>query len=163
MDVSLEEGSEFPASNIITGPGMLPADKIPVSRGSRNMVEAHFKTLRCFRKWCRYMPFVIHKAGFRVHASPEEAKLQLALLFRQNKHIRDPVQVDIATLKMYERLYNIQNGDVWGSWIMDFVAPHSDKVIKNGTGFSTLDEDKYGGKSEFLEEFLEGDHKKSAY
>ncbi len=82
MDSILEEGSEFPSTNIITGPGMVPSHKIPAPTPSRNIVEAHFKSLRCFRKWCRYMPFVIHKAGFRGVATPEEAKLQLAMLFR---------------------------------------------------------------------------------
>ena len=125
------EGGEFPAVNIITGPGSLPSDKIPSPKRSRNVVEAHFKSLRCFRRWCRYMPFVVHKYGMRAQVTPEQAKLNLAILFRQQNKVRDVEVIDESVTKMYERLYNIQNGDVWGGAVLDFIAPPYRENISN--------------------------------
>ncbi len=71
FDKMIEADTEFPASNVITGGGALPSDKVPSPMRSRNMIEAHFKSLRCFRKWCRYMPFIIGSAGFRKAVTPE--------------------------------------------------------------------------------------------
>jgi hypothetical protein len=42
---------------------------------SRNMVEAHLKTMRLFRKWCRFMPWIINWQGLRKFNTPEKAKL----------------------------------------------------------------------------------------
>ncbi len=64
---------------------------------------------------------------------------------------------------MYERLYNIQNGDVWGGWIMDFVAPQGKENITANNGFSTHEEDKYKGKSTFLTEFYTGTERRGIY
>ena len=38
---------------------------------SRSLPEAHLKSLRLFRKWCRYMPFVVNWTGYRKYANPE--------------------------------------------------------------------------------------------
>ena len=62
----------------------------------------------------------------------------------------------------YERLYNIQQGDVWGfgvrgGYILDEFAPVGRDHISNGDGFSTMNEQKYEKKSEFLpQRFLHG-------
>ena len=71
-------GDDFPALNNITIRGALPSDMVPAPTRSRTLPEAHFKSLRLFRKWCRYMPFVVNWNGFRRFASPEQAKLKLA-------------------------------------------------------------------------------------
>ena len=47
----------------------------PCSARSRSVVEAHFKSLRLYRKYCRYMPFVINYYGYRKYTNPEQAKL----------------------------------------------------------------------------------------
>lgn len=39
------------------------------------MVEAHMKSLRLFRKYCRYMPLIINWNGYRRYTSAEKAKL----------------------------------------------------------------------------------------
>jgi hypothetical protein len=66
-----DTGDDFPAINNITVAGYLPSDQVPapsklppkltvnITAKSRSVVEAHFKSLRLFRKYCRYMPFVI--------------------------------------------------------------------------------------------------------
>ena len=86
---------------------------------SRSLVEAHFKSLRLYRKYCRYMPFVINYYGYRKYTNPEQAKLQLANYWRQHNKVRDTDNIDAFVRAGYERLYSMQNGDVWGSTILD--------------------------------------------
>lgn len=76
-DKMLEEntGSDFPAVNNITVAGYMPSDQVPSPARSRSMVEAHFKSLRLFRKYCRYAPFVIGSQGLAKYTNPEMAKL----------------------------------------------------------------------------------------
>ena len=59
----------------------------------------------------------------------------------------------------YERLYNIQQGDVWGGYILDQIAPVARDHIDNSDGYSTLDEVKHEGKTDFLKSFYGGGKK----
>ncbi len=96
---------DFPAINNITIAGYLPHDQVP-SPGklptnihkyappfsplpfsfflvkSRSFMEAHFKSVRLFRRYCRYMPFVVNLAGLRKYSNPDQAKLSMARYFR---------------------------------------------------------------------------------
>ena len=65
------------------------------------------KSLRLFRKWCRYMPFIISWTGYRRYANPEAAKLNLAEHWRQHNKAREVSEIDRFTKFGYERLYNI--------------------------------------------------------
>ena len=48
----------------------------------------------------------------------------------------------------YERLYNIQQGDVWAGYILDEIAPISkENHINSVDGYSMLTENKYKDKS----------------
>jgi hypothetical protein len=78
-DVFMEEdvGNDFPAINNITVQGYLPSDQVPSPTKSRSLAEAHFKSLRLFRKYCRFMPWIIGFNGMRKYATPDQAKLQL--------------------------------------------------------------------------------------
>ena len=69
--------------------------------------------------------------------------------------------IDQFVAQGYNRLYNIQMGDVWGGYILDQIAPVRDSrgFVDNGDGFSTLDEKKYAGKSAFLTKFYKGGNK----
>jgi hypothetical protein len=89
------------------------------SAPSRSIVEAHFKSLRLFRKYCRYLPFIINYFGYRKFTSPEQAKLHVANYWRQHNKVRDIHTVDMFVRGGYERLYGIQNGDVWGTIVLD--------------------------------------------
>jgi len=42
---------------------------------SRNMSQAYMKHLKIFRKWCRFMPYIIHLNAYRKYTDPERAKL----------------------------------------------------------------------------------------
>ena len=53
----------------------------------------------------------------------------------------------------YDRLYSMQNGDVWGGLILDQIAPQSKGLVQRNQGFSTLEEAKYGKKTKFLQNF----------
>ena len=63
------------------------------------------------------------------------------------------------TKQGYERLYNIQMGDVWGGYILDQIAPISRDHVDSGDGFSMLEEQKYENKSKFLQSFYTGGKK----
>jgi hypothetical protein len=58
------------------------------------------------------MPFIMGFHGFRIYTNPEQAKLQLAQVWRRNQHVRSIGVVDELTRQMYERLYQIQQADV---------------------------------------------------
>ena len=49
----------FRASNNITQPGTSLNDKNHTGTRSRTITQAHFKSLRCYRHWCRMMPWII--------------------------------------------------------------------------------------------------------
>ena len=87
--LEVDTGDDYPASNNITLPGALPHDEIPSPAKSRSMVEAHFKSLRMFRRYCRYMPFLIGFSGYRNHTSVQQAKLQVAAYWRTQNKVRN--------------------------------------------------------------------------
>ena len=124
---------------------------------SRSFPEAHFKSVRLFRRYCRYMPFLVNLGGLRKYNNPEMAKLQLARYWRQHNKVRDPWAIDCFVARGYDRLYNVQNGDIWGSILLDQIAPvrQGGPVVGN-EGFSTLDDVKYENKSDFLKDFYKG-------
>ena len=105
------------------------------------------------------MPFVVSYTGYRRYASPEGAKLNLANHWRANSKVRDTYSIDMFTRYGYERLYTVQNGDVWGGYILDSIAPVTREHIDGGDGFSTLEETKYQDKSKFLKSFYTGGNK----
>jgi hypothetical protein len=74
---------------------------------SRSLAEAHFKSLRLFRKYCRYMPFVVNYFGYRRYTTPEHSKLHLANYWRQNNKVRDIHNIDMFVRAGYERLYSM--------------------------------------------------------
>ena len=119
-------------------------------------MEAHFKSVRLFRKYCRYMPFLINLMGFRKYNNPEQAKLQLARYWRQQNKVRDPWQIDCFVARGYERLYNVQNGDIWGGMLLDQIAPVKQGNNAGNEGFSYHDEVKFANKSNFLKDFYKG-------
>merc|ERR1711971_555246 len=110
---------DFPAVNGVTIAGYLPHDKVPMSCRSKTFPEAHMKSLRLFRKYCRYMPFIINLNGLRKFSSPEQAKLQLARYWRQHNKVRDPWEIDCFVARGNDRLYSVQNGDIWGGVLLD--------------------------------------------
>ena len=58
-------------------------------------------------------------------SSPEKAKLQVAAYWRQNNRVRDAQNIDNFVRAGYERLYGINQGDIWGGHILDILAPVS--------------------------------------
>ena len=134
----------------------MPADQIPGPTRSRNLMEAHFKSLRAFRKWCRYMPMFVAMHKYEHFTTPEQAKLQLARVWRQNGKIREPGVIDEVVRASYERLYSAQQIDFWGGQLLDLIAPAARQTINSNTGYSTLHEKRYGGKSDFLKSFYDG-------
>ena len=87
----------------------------------------------------------------------EDAKLQLARHWRHANRLRSPQVVDELVTRMYERLINIQQQDVWGGHVAYLLSPHGYKQYCKNHGFSYLNEAKYGQKSKFMEKFYEGD------
>ena len=126
---------------------------------SRSFPEAHFKSVRLFRRYCRMMPFVVHLNGTRRYATPDQAKLQLAKYWRSHNKVRDPWTIDIFVARGYERLYNIHNGDIWGGILLDQIAPVRQGTNAGNEGFSYHDDVKFEGKSSFLKDFYKGGKK----
>lgn len=74
--------------------------------------------------------------------------------------MRNPEGIDNFCQKGYERLYNIQQGDVWGSIILDQIAPQAPRgTISRNHGFSFHEDVKYAKKSNFLKGFYQGGNK----
>ena len=83
------------------------------------------------------MPFIIGFNGYQKYTNPRLAKLSLANYWRQHNKMRNPEGIDNFCQKGYERLYNIQQGDVWGSIILDQIAPQAPRrTISRNHGFS---------------------------
>ena len=157
-DKYMEENTynDMPAVNSATMYGYVPSDQVPAPTRSRTIVEAHMKSLRLFRKYCRYMPLIVNWQGLRRYTSPEKAKLQLATYWRLGNRVRDTENIDNFVRAGYERLYNIQQGDIWGTAILDYIAPVSRDNISESQGFSYRDEVRFQNKSTFLKDFYKG-------
>ena len=152
-----DTGTEFPCQNNITMRGQLPSDMVPSPRQSKTIVEAHLRSLRAYRKWCRYMPFIVAYNGLFRMTNVEQAKLQLARTWRQQNRQRSIENLDRFSTLSAERLYNMQQGDIWGGLITDWICP-TDKGNWVGThGLDQFDEKVYKGKTDFLKGFYKGD------
>ena len=102
------------------------------------------------------MPFVINLNGLRRYSTPEQSKLQLARYWRQHNKVRDPWVIDQFVARGSERLYNVQNGDIWGGLLLDQIATVRQGTNPGNEGFSYHDEVKYENKSNFLKDFYKG-------
>ena len=65
------------------------------------------------------MPFLIGLNGMQRYTTPETAKMQVAAYWRTQMKVRNIHNIDMFVRSGYERLYNMQNGDVWGGVILD--------------------------------------------
>ena len=103
------------------------------------------------------MPFLLGVTGGRRVTTPEMAKLQVARHWRTMDKCRDPQQVDQFVAAGYERLYNTQNGDIWGSILFDQISntSHHDGIQAN-KGYSYMEDVKFDQKSDFLKDFYKG-------
>lgn len=102
------------------------------------------------------MPFLINFAGIRKYSNPEQAKLQLARYWRQHNKVRDPWVIDCFVARGYDRLYNVQNGDIWGPILFDQICPIRQGTNAGNEGFSYDEEVKFANKSDFLKDFYKG-------
>ena len=105
------------------------------------------------------MPMIVSWMALTKYTTPEQGKLQLGAYFRSFNRVRDPEQIDNLVRMNYERLYNIQQIDVIGIPVLDFIAPQHRENISRSQGFSFLEDKKKEGKSEFLDSFLKSKKK----
>ena len=143
-------------SNNITKPGQFMNDMNPSGIKSRTLPQAHFKSLRCYRKFCRMMPFIINSYSLRTVVSAENAKLQLGRHWRHNNKVRSPLNIDHQVNYMYEILGNIEQQDVFSHVIIYLIAPQVYRGYSGRHGFSFLDEKRYGNKTTFMKNFYTG-------
>ena len=99
------------------------------------------------------MPFIINFYGLRKYTTPEHAKMQLVSYWRSHSINRDTEQIDWFIKASYERLYNLQGGDIWGGHILDEIAPAARGKITAFQGYTNYEEVKYKNKSGFLKDF----------
>ena len=64
--------------------------------------------------------------------------------------------IDCFVARGYDRLYNVQNGDIWGPILFDQICPTRQGTNAGNEGFSYSDEVKYENKSKFLKDFYKG-------
>ena len=153
----VETGTEFPCQNNITMRGQLPSDFVPSPRRSKNIVEAHMRSLRAYRKWCRYMPYIVAYNGLFRMTNVEQAKLQLARTWRQQNRQRHIDNLDRFTAVSQERLYNMQQGDIWGGHVMEWIVPAHKGFALGSHGLDEFDEKVYKNKTDFLKGFYKGE------
>ena len=146
-------------SNHYTIPNHNAIDQVAAGTRSRTIVQAHFKALRCYRVFWRFIPFIIHKFALRTKVSEEQAKLQLARHWRHANKVRDPVTIDDMVMRTYEKLGNIKQQDVWNNYVMYMICPQDKDQYSQNEGYSYHDEAKFGKKSEFMQNFYTGGRK----
>ncbi len=144
------------ASNKITQPGHLMNNSNGSGMKSRTIAQAHFKALRCYRHWCRMVPWILKVYSMRENFNEAEAKKHLARHWRHANKVRDPQVVDEIVMRWYEKMGNIKQVDVWGGLVLDIFAPQGNEQYNKNEGYSFADEVKYGDKSEFIKDFYKG-------
>ena len=149
----------MPMANNITAPGCEISDQVPKSFGSRNLTQAHFLSLKCYRDFCRLVPYIIHSYALRAHVTEQQAMLHLARHWRMNNKMRNTTDIDEVIARTYEKILNIKQQDIWGGYVTYMLCPKGHKHYMNTTGYSYYEEAKYGKKSNFLENFYTGGRK----
>jgi len=84
---------------------------------------------------------------------PIQAKLNLAEVFREKDHLRDPALIDQWVTRGYERLIEAEQHHTYSQYLSQFLCP---KNYPNDKGYSYLDDKKYKGKTSFLKTFYKG-------
>ena len=119
---------------------------------SPTVADAYLKYLKFYRDACRRMPFILASNNLPHIVHPTQAKLNLGSNLRQNTFLRNKAVLDRLTVSGYEWLYET-------SWMYNhyhnfaayILTPHQDN-----SGYSYLDEKRYGGCSTFLKNFFTG-------
>ncbi|KAM3147022.1 hypothetical protein pb186bvf_000738 [Paramecium bursaria] len=151
-----EQGVAFKAGrsggNYITIRGAECPEFLPSVKKSQNITQAHFKTLRFYRKICRMLPFILRIMDFNNVVSQNQAMLNVANIFRQKAYIRDPSLVDWNITKGYEILQQAE----WHYLNRDHLYQYLCNTNVADSGYSYLEEKKMKGKSSFLKDFIVG-------
>ena len=123
---------------------------------STNLAEAHAKTLKCYRDFCRRTPYLVQSLQVNHMVHPTQAKINLGHYFRRSSHIRSIPTIDHFVTSMYESLHEASWHYAHQHHLAGLFLPsdHNDNV-----GFSYLDEVKHEGQSDFLKSFLKGTNK----
>jgi hypothetical protein len=123
------------------------------SKPSKDFVEAHVKVLKFYREACRRIPFLLQSTQKVYDVHPTQARINLGSYLRSQSHIRSLTVMDHTVSLGYEWLYE----SVWfynhsHNWF-GYLLPNQ---ITDNSGFSYLEDKKYGEKSTFLKSFLTG-------
>ncbi|CAI2382437.1 unnamed protein product [Moneuplotes crassus] len=147
------------AGNNITQPGTLGNYFNSTGTSSRTIAQAHFRALRCYRHYCRMVPWIIKIYSMNESFTEAEAKKNLARHWRHANKVRNPAVVDAMVSSWYERMQNIKQLDIWGGQVYDLLGPQSKEQYIKTEGYSFYDDAKYKGKSEFVKDFYKGGRK----
>ena len=147
-------GIHAPSTNVGKGSDALSC-RIMSASESRNIVEAHLKSLKAYRRACRLIPWALAYHGMMHMTNHASSKEVLARFWRMNGRIRNPARVDDLVNQAYERMSNLQQPDIWKGEVWDFLAPQSDGGVQSLMGHS-FESEKYAKKSKFLKNFYEG-------
>ena len=147
------------ASNNITKPGSLVMTQNPAGTRSRTLTQAHFKALRCYRHYCRMIPFLLKVYSMRDMTTEASAKQHLARHWRHGNKVRDPLVIDEMVLRWYEKMLNMKQQDVWGEYVHNLFCPNGKGQYARKQGYSFYEKQKYGDKTDFMKDFYSGGRK----
>lgn len=131
-----------------------PKDILVFNRfiGSDSLPEAYTKYLKLYREACRRLPFIVQASSMHHMIHPTKAKLNLGTHMRKNSYVRSIPTLDRLTTQGYEWLQE-------SAWMYNHAHNFSAYILYpsgDHTGYSYLDEKRYGGCSDFLKNFLTG-------
>ncbi|CAD8054291.1 unnamed protein product [Paramecium sonneborni] len=144
-------GKQYGGNNI-TMRGTEIFEGLTTGRPSKNIIQAHFKALRFYRKVCRLIPFLLRIHDLEVTCNSQQAMLNVANIFRKRAYLRDPDAVDRWVYRGYELLYQAE----WHMLNRDHLFQYFSNQNRSDAGYSYLENQKLNGKSEFLKDFYIG-------
>ena len=145
--------------NNMTQPGKLVSNMNPTGTPSRSITQAHFKALRCYRHYCRMIPFLLKTYSMREMTNEAQAKMHLARHWRRANKVRDPLMVDEMVTRWYEKMLNMKQQDIWGGYVYYLFCPSDKDQYIRREGYSYHEEVKYEGKTDFMKDFYTGGKK----
>lgn len=80
--------------NSVTMRGNEIPEYLATGRPSKNIIQAHLKVLRFYRRVCRLLPFILRVHDLNNVVGPEQAMVNVANIIRKKAYLRDPGMVD---------------------------------------------------------------------
>jgi len=100
------------------------------------------------------MPFILRIHNLESKATPFQAMQNVANLFRDKAHFREPNRIDYHVQRAYEFLLEAEMHYTERTLILKFICP--EWRASNDRGYSYLEKARYNGKSQLMIDFYKG-------